>query len=801
MFRLLLLAIVLVMGVTLTARAAGPVVEIYVAPGGDDAGAGTKDKPLATPAAARDAVRKARGGDTSRAATVRLAAGVYGLAAPLVLGPQDSNVAWIGEEGAVLSGGQPITGFKAGDDGLWRATIPAAAAGKWDFNELFVSGRRATRARFPNEGFLHVDKAGPDNRTSFTWSDQDLDALGDLAEAELVFLHDWSISRIRIASTDRATKRMRLADPIGGQAAFFAISGFGPNPRYFVEDSLRFLDAPGEWFLDRSAGVLTYKPLEGETIDQCEFVAPVLTQLIWIVGDAAAQGGVIENVRIEGLTLRHCAFLRPAHGYAGGQACFHDARDGRTNAVMRDRVPAAVDFVMARGCTMVGCRVEQVGGSGIRLGRGCERNVVSRCTVADCGGNGVMIGEGGEPCPGNRLSDSRISRCGQIYFGAVGVWVAMTDGTVIEHNEVCDLPYTGISVGWSWNTNVTPAANNLVMNNHIHHVMRTLSDGGGIYTLGRQPGTRLEGNLIHDIPPNAGRAESNGMFLDEGSSLFTVTGNAIYRVARSPIRMHKAEKLTLIDNVLVSPPGVPTFRYNSCSADTMTIRGNRELTPAAVPALAEGRVGSGLACDGATVHVEVPPAAELEPADLTVECWVKVDAWSDGADTRRWLVNKNANEWAQGHYGLIVQGSQVGAYLNIGGGRDNCHGVISQPGTLKLSRWHHVAMTYDGKVLRVCRDGEQVASGAINKPRQPGNGPLCIGARVDGFVHFAGTIDEARIWRRALSADELAACFQQPGKVEKDDSLVRYWGFDQKSDTPDWIRTAREHAGPRAANQ
>jgi hypothetical protein len=57
--------------------------------------------------------------------------------------------------------------------------------------------------------------------------------------------------------------------------------------------------------------------------------------------------------------------------------------------------------------------------------------------------------------------------------------------------------------------------------------VQVLSDGGGIYTLGCQPGTQLRGNLIHDVPLNAGRAESNGMFLDEGSDGITIQGNAI----------------------------------------------------------------------------------------------------------------------------------------------------------------------------------------------------------------------------------------------------------------------------------
>ena len=72
--------------------------------------------------------------------------------------------------------------------------------------------------------------------------------------------------------------------------------------------------------------------------------------------------------------------------------------------------------------------------------------------------------------------------------------------------------------------------------------MQRLSDGGGIYTLGWQPGTALIGNVIHDIPVNAGRAESNGMFIDQGSTDLEIKENTIYRVLRSPIRFNIAGK-------------------------------------------------------------------------------------------------------------------------------------------------------------------------------------------------------------------------------------------------------------------
>jgi hypothetical protein len=202
-------------------------------------------------------------------------------------------------------------------------------------------------------------------------------------------------------------------------------------------------------------------------------------------------------------------------------------------------------------------------------------------------GNGVMLGEPSAReaetgnSGGNTVRNCTIERCGAVYYGAVGIWVGLSGNNNVVRNEVRDLPYTGISVGWMWNPTPTPCAGNEVKDNHIHHVMQILSDGGGIYTLGRQPGTKLIGNWIHDVPANAGRAESNGMFLDEGSTDLLIENNLIHDVARSPLRFHKAGVNLVKANVLVGGKGSPAVRYNTTPEANIKLEGNS--SPEAVP--------------------------------------------------------------------------------------------------------------------------------------------------------------------------------------------------------------------------
>jgi hypothetical protein len=99
--------------------------------------------------------------------------------------------------------------------------------------------------------------------------------------------------------------------------------------------------------------------------------------------------------------------------------------------------------------------------------------------------------------------------------------------------------------------------------NHIHDAMMLLADGGGIYTLGYQPGAAIRGNHIHAVHRSrfAGRAPNNGIFFDQGSKGFAVEENAIYDTADGVIRYHRSQPdwHTFRDNVLDVGPDEAEF--------------------------------------------------------------------------------------------------------------------------------------------------------------------------------------------------------------------------------------------------
>ena len=116
--------------------------------------------------------------------------------------------------------------------------------------------------------------------------------------------------------------------------------------------------------------------------------------------------------------------------------------------------------------------------------------------------------------------------------------------TRLSGNQIHDLPYTGISIGYRWDSSATSQRRCLVEYNHIHNVMQELADGAGIYTLGYQPGTILRGNYIHDVlrSSSAVGSPNNGLYFDEGSKGFLVEDNLVYAVSGEPVFFNKSNR-------------------------------------------------------------------------------------------------------------------------------------------------------------------------------------------------------------------------------------------------------------------
>ena len=563
--------------------------DFWVSTTGSDLNPGTKEQPFASLHKGIETVAGIFEKDSDENCTLWLISGKYFLEKPIVLDVEllknqegKFSIKALPGEVPIISGGKEINGWEKLPNGLWKAKLlvnPEKTP-----RELFVGDQRAIRARFPNDGFLNVAKAGSDRRTHFFFEPDDFPIPENPKNVELVLLHDWSITRIPIKEIDISENKLTTVDSIGAKSPdFFHIDHWEPHPRYYLENDIKFLDADYEWYFQKSENAIYIKLPGTVTPNEIPVTIPFTSGLVRLAGNERKN---IKNIHFEGIIFEHSAWQVPSLGYCGIQACHFDPRPDRDGWAV---VPAAIKGEWIEDCSFTGCTFQKLGGSGLWLGAGSKSCTISDCLFSDISGNGVMIGEGTDrkvngdtwyksapeqAALANTIENSIITKCGQQFYGAVGIWCGLTAETTIRNNTISDLPYTGISIGWVWSPIPTPCRDNKIEGNHIHHIMQKLSDGGGIYMLGLQPGSKILNNRIHDVDLNAGRAESNGMFLDEGTTDVVVEGNLIYNIAKSPLRFHKATTNIVEANYLFCGQETPPIRYNSTKEDDIQKIGN-----------------------------------------------------------------------------------------------------------------------------------------------------------------------------------------------------------------------------------
>jgi len=491
----------------------------FISPEGMDGNPGTREQPLKTFEAARDAAR----GRRPSYCRIIVLPGEYFISKPFELDSRDNGLTIEAEQNGtvIITGGSPVTGWYRDGEKFWCADLPGVREGTWDFRTFIVNGRMAERTRYPDTGtFLHrqvfnvrwIDiawerKPTQEELITMAYDPKDIPDDLDVRNAEVRVYHMWDESLVGVAHNDIQRHELIFSSP-----CVHPPGGYGIN-KYVIFNTREGMTRPGQWYLDRTAGRVVYWPLKDENMNRAQAIAPGIEQIFHISGTREKK---VEKIVIRGLSFRATTTSLKLAGF--GAASFK----------------GAVNIEFADQCTFEKLEISNAGSLGLSAQQITDCRIVD-CNIHHTGGSGARFNGSDSFFSGNKIHDAGIN-----YPSSVGL-TANGEHLHIYRNEVYNIPYNGMSVGGS---------DLLVEENHIYHVMQELHDGAAIYCY---IGQRIiyRGNLTHDIEEFGKGYGVSSYYFDSGTRDCIMERNVSLGVRR-PIHLDYTTNATLRDNTFIT---------------------------------------------------------------------------------------------------------------------------------------------------------------------------------------------------------------------------------------------------------
>ena len=553
--------------------------EIWISPKGSDFNDGTRQSPKATLTSALRQAREWRRTEDNRiqgGITIYMEGGTYAFHEPVFIRPEDSGtkesptiIRSVGDEKVILSGGISIKGWKK-QGKVWVADVPAFNGRPLDFRQLWVNGKKAVRAR-DVEDFEKMNRiCSVDEKNEILYVPavsirRLIDNKGNLKAkyAEMVLHQMWCVANLRIRSVEvqgdsaairfhQPESRIQFEHPWPRPM----VTTDGHNSAFYLTNARELQDVPGEWYHDIDARKVYYYPREGEKMQEAEVIVPAVETLVRVEGTLDRP---VCHIRFEKITFSYTTWMRPSEkGHVPLQAGMYLTDGYRIDPKMQrnylnhpldnqgwlGRPAAAVRVVAARQIDFERCRFEHLGSTGLDYEEAVQGGVVRGCLFRDIAGNGLLVGsfspaahethlpydpaDRREVCTQQQINNCYFTEIGNEDWGCLAIAAGYVGDVNIEHNEISEVPYSGISLGWGWTQTVNCMRNNRVHANLIHHYAKHMYDVAGIYTLGSQPKSYVTENCVHSIYKPGYVHDPNHWFYlytDEGSSFITVRDN------------------------------------------------------------------------------------------------------------------------------------------------------------------------------------------------------------------------------------------------------------------------------------
>ncbi len=573
--------------VMLQGKASFRTLDYYMTTGvGDKGGTGTREDPFFTMEEVLSAITAAAEEEPVEV-TVHLDSGMYLLSEPISLVQSELSPHFsvrlrfvcTDSTPATFAAWVPVTGFRettVNGTTAWEADIPTVRGERLDAHQFFAAdGTRLNRPRYPADGteLYPVGVPGLDDPFNHQWNDGanamvygegDIPTLSHIEDIQVCMFHYWNDERLSIRSIDESSRTITFTST---SSMALQESGTGTGAAYYLDNVYESLGKnPGEVYADHTTGKLYYIPKEGETLENFTLYASDFDELLCIEGmDGTAESPavVFENIAFVGSDWKTVA---------------------RQTGQAASDIPAAVNIRTSSHITFHDCTFAHIGNNAVCLHNALAHITFDHCVLRDIGGGGIQIAgvNANHDKPDTNLAlvphdivirDCLIESYGRVHRNGVGILAQYLYDSEISHNEIHDGYYTAISVGWSWGYEPHATRNVLVEKNHLYNIgQRLLSDMGGIYTLGLQPGTILRGNLIHDI--RSRQYGGWGIYPDEGSTGILIENNICYNFTEQPFHQHYGKDNIVRNNIFAFGDGGAFTITRKEEHNSLTLTGN-----------------------------------------------------------------------------------------------------------------------------------------------------------------------------------------------------------------------------------
>lgn len=531
------------------------------------------DGPFSTISEAKTHLRSLISNNMQHDIYVNIPPGEYNLSDPLVFdgsdsGKNDKKVIYRGTDPnnkPVISGGQQVTGWSIHGDpskNIWKASI-----GNLYSRQLYVNGQKAIRAR---SAVVNADNSVSETaklietRTGYLSICYDFTDWKNVKDMEVVSNVNWRNHRIPVESVckNQIIVNNLFLDLVHGGYEFDDNDSneFISAPAYWLENALELIDAPEEWYIDKSTQTLYYKPADiivtQSQIDNLNIVIPKLDNFI--------VGSDVSNLNFENLVFEYSNWTRPSlrnnylnsigidinNGFWTLQAdAYNELDNGNSynNYSRLSPISGAITFSECNKIKFTKNVFRHIGSTALVFGEDSSNNIICSNKFEDISASAIRVGvilnrpsTDSNPqfnqsivnsIDNNRIENNEIFNIANEYFSSIGIFVPFAKNTTIKNNYIYNFPYTGISVGWGWNYDYK-VGKNIISYNKIDCSKQIMADGAGIYTLSDQGSedvinatsnwTKIEKNYILNQQIYLG-----AIYLDQASSHIHVTNNLI----------------------------------------------------------------------------------------------------------------------------------------------------------------------------------------------------------------------------------------------------------------------------------